>query len=119
MEKRLIFSCSGAADVGELADKVARGLASEGGGKMFCLAGIGGNVPQMVEKTILTHKKLVIDGCPVACAKKIFENAGITDFDYVQITELGYEKGKTKISSENFYAILEKIKKKLGLPYIE
>ena len=42
---KLIFSCSGAADVGELADQTARKLTRNGDGKMFCLAGIGGRVP--------------------------------------------------------------------------
>ena len=35
----LIFSCSGAADVGEIADRAARKLTRERMGKMFCLAG--------------------------------------------------------------------------------
>ena len=33
----LIYACSGAADVGELSDKVARKLRSLDAGKMFCL----------------------------------------------------------------------------------
>jgi len=41
---KLIFPCSGAADVGEISDKAARGLTAQGHGKMFCLAGIGGNI---------------------------------------------------------------------------
>jgi len=106
----LIFSCAGAADVGELADKVARKLAEEGCGKMFCLAGIGGGVEPMIEKTGSVYKRIVIDGCPVACAKKIFEQAGINDFDYVQITDLGCEKGKTRVNSENLYRIMGEIK---------
>jgi len=38
---KLIFACSGAADVGALSDQAARKLTSEGFGQMFCLAGIG------------------------------------------------------------------------------
>jgi len=38
---RLIYSCSGAADVGEVADKLARKLSKSGIGNMFCLPVIG------------------------------------------------------------------------------
>ena len=48
---KLIFSCSGAADVGHVSDLAARKLNSEGAGKMFCLAGIGGRVSGIVETT--------------------------------------------------------------------
>jgi len=108
---RLIFSCSGAADVGELADKVARELTREGVGKMFCLTGIGGDVGPIVEKTRKADSRLVIDGCPVACAKKLMDKAGITDYAYIQITNLGYEKGKTSVSSESVGRVVEEAKK--------
>ncbi|MHC5119049.1 MAG: putative zinc-binding protein, partial [Planctomycetota bacterium] len=37
----LVFACSGAADVGAVADQAARKMTQEGYGQMFCLAGIG------------------------------------------------------------------------------
>ena len=40
----LIYSCSGAADVGEIADRAARLLDAEDKAWMSCLAGIGGRV---------------------------------------------------------------------------
>ena len=40
----MIFACSGAADVGAVADQAARKMTRDGTGKMFCLAGIGGRV---------------------------------------------------------------------------
>jgi len=38
---RLIYSCSGAVDVGGVADKFARKLSKSGIGNMFCLPVIG------------------------------------------------------------------------------
>ena len=35
---RLIFACSGASDVGEIADRAARKLSREGVGKMYCIS---------------------------------------------------------------------------------
>ena len=48
---KLIFSCSGAADVGEISDRAARKLSAEGAGKMFCLAGVGGRVSGIMAST--------------------------------------------------------------------
>ena len=41
---QVIFACSGAADVGKIADLAARKLTEQGAGKMSCLAGVGGRV---------------------------------------------------------------------------
>ena len=111
MVETLIFSCSGAADVGELADKTARELTKKGFGTMFCLAGIGGDVDPIVERTKSAYKRLVIDGCQVACAKKLFEKAGLNDFEYIQVTNLGYEKGKTLANQENVMKVFNESKK--------
>ena len=48
---KLIFACSGAADVGEIADHAARKLTKEEAGSMFCLAGVGGKVDPIMSKT--------------------------------------------------------------------
>ncbi len=47
----LIFACSGAADVGAVADRAAREMTKRGIGQMFCLAGIGGGVEPILQKT--------------------------------------------------------------------
>ncbi len=46
---RLIYSCSGASNVGEIADRVARKLRSEGLCRMTCLASIGAHLSGFVE----------------------------------------------------------------------
>jgi uncharacterized metal-binding protein len=91
----LIFACSGAADVGAIADKAARQMTREGIGKMSCLAGIGGRVSGMMASAAGAAKLLAIDGCAQSCAKKCLEHAGFTNFAHVQLAELGMEKGKS------------------------
>ncbi len=93
---KLIFSCSGAADVGEVADRAARKLTREGAGKMFCLAGIGGRVSGIVKSTEAASKILAIDGCPLDCARKCLEEAGFSGFEHLRLADLGLEKGKTE-----------------------
>ena len=90
----LIYACSGGANVAEVADKAARELMFDGCGTMFCLAGLGAGIPGMIQTARDADVNLVIDGCPVDCAKKVFEKAGITNFSYVRVTDLGIEKVK-------------------------
>ena len=90
----LFFSCSGAANVAEVADHAARRLMAEGHGMMWCLAGIGAGIDTMVQKAKDADLNVVLDGCPMDCAKKIFDNAGITNFVQIKVTDLGIEKAK-------------------------
>jgi len=90
-----IFTCSGAADVGQIADHAARKLTADGVGKMSCLAGIGGRVPGILEIAKSATKILVIDGCPLQCGRNTMEHAGFKKFEYVCLADLGMEKGKT------------------------
>ncbi len=96
----LILACSGAADVGHIADLAARKLTREGVGKMFCLAGIGGEVSGILETTRAASKILVIDGCPLNCARRSLEKAGFNDFEHVQLADLGLAKGQSPVSDE-------------------
>jgi uncharacterized metal-binding protein len=97
---KLIFSCSGTADVGEIADRAARKVTQEGAGKMFCLAGIGGRVSGIMKSTEAAQSILAIDGCPLNCAKKCLEEAGFTSFDHIQLHELGFAKGQSPATEE-------------------
>ena len=91
----LIFACSGAADVGAIADQTARKLTRECRGKMFCLAGVGGRVPGIMATTKSAEKIIAIDGCPLNCVKACLKQAGFTNFTHLQLADLDMEKGKT------------------------
>jgi len=97
---KLIFACSGAADVGAIADQAARKLTKDGAGKMFCLAGIGGRVSGIMATTESAGKILAIDGCPLNCVKNSLEQAGFKKYEHLQLADLGMEKGKTPLSPE-------------------
>ncbi len=97
----LIFACSGAADVGAVSDQAARKMTREGAGKMFCLTGVGGRVPGIMEKTKAASQIVAIDGCPLDCTKKCLESADIASFKHLRVTDLGMEKGKTPVIDEN------------------
>ncbi len=100
-DSQLIFSCSGAADVGALSDQAARKLMRDGAGKMFCLTGVGGRVPGIIATTRSAAKILVIDGCKQNCAQKTIEQAGFTSYAHLKLADIGLEKGKSPVTPEN------------------
>jgi len=110
---RLIFSCSGAADVGELADRTARRLTSNGQGKMSCLAGIGGRVGNLMKTAESAVSILAIDGCALDCAKKSLEEAGFKRVNHLRLSELGFEKGQTTVNETSIARVIEKAERYL------
>jgi uncharacterized metal-binding protein len=98
---KLVFACSGAADVGEITDRAARKLTREGKGRMFCTAGLGGRISGILKTTEAAANVLAIDGCPLNCVKSSLEQAGFTAFQHLQLADLGLEKGKSPATAES------------------
>jgi uncharacterized metal-binding protein len=111
-ETKLIYACSGAANTGFLADQVARKLAREGAGEMTCLAAMGAELSGFIESARATAKNIMIDGCPMACGKKILEAKGIP-FEHFILTEFGIVKGKTPITGEIIETVFQAMKEKV------
>lgn len=102
----MIFACSGAADVGEIADRAARKLTREGKGRMFCTAGLGGRISGILKTTEAADGVLAIDGCPLNCVKSSLEQAGFTTFQHLQLADLGLEKGKSPATEESINKVV-------------
>jgi uncharacterized metal-binding protein len=96
----LVYPCSGAADVGEIADRAARRISRETNVKMSCLAGIGGRVSGLMANAAAAPVLVAIDGCPHDCAKKVLEQAGFTNVKHVRVTDLGFRKGGSPATDE-------------------
>lgn len=96
----LLFCCSGAADTAEIADLAVRALHKAKEAKMFCLAGIAGDVELVVVNSRAANRTLVVDGCDSDCAKKTMLRNGFEDFTHFRVTDLGWEKGKTPATPE-------------------
>jgi len=88
----IALACSGGSNVGQITNEVAKRLDEAADAKFFCLAGVGGHVSGMVASVKGADKVLVLDGCPVGCAKRRADEARITGYEYIVVTELGIEK---------------------------
>ena len=111
----LFYACSGGANVAEVADRAARRLMDEGAGTMFCLAGLGAGIEAMVRTARDADLNVVIDGCPLDCAKAIFERLGLGNYVQVKVTDLGFEKTKgVRATDEQVAATVATVRRALA-----
>ena len=87
---------------------VARELRDNKVRKMNCLAAVGAGINPTIE-SFKSANLLLLDGCPVDCGKKILEQAGIENFHYIRITDLGYIKGQTQVTEGIIKEVYEKV----------
>ena len=107
----MILACSGGSNVGQLSNQAAVELTQEGFGKMYCLAGIGGQLKGFVQSAKDVPMIAAIDGCEVGCAKTILKNADIPNFSYIVLTNLGIEKNKNfNLSAEDVKKVMEAVR---------
>lgn len=90
----MLLSCSGMSNVGQLANQAAIRLHQEGVGTGSCAVGIAAGVEGLVKGATEVPFRVVIDGCPVACARVGLERQGLAPDVYLQVTELGIAKAK-------------------------
>lgn len=104
----LVYSCSGAADVGHLSDMVARQLSRSGFAGMSCLASVGAQVPSFVESAKKAEVIFTIDGCALQCAKRVLGHIDVKPTSYI-LTDMGFIKGKTKPTDSIAQKLAEEI----------
>jgi len=103
---KVVFACSGAADVGELTDLVARKIKKNNLAQMKCLAFVGAGIPKMIE-SVRGSKTLVIDGCNLDCGRITLEKNGLYDYTHLRLSDLGYAKGSSEPESQRVDSIYE------------
>jgi len=111
----MILACSGGSNVGQLSNRAAVELTQEGFGKMFCLAGIDGNLSGFIQSARDVPSMVAIDGCAVGCAKAILTNAQVPNPNYLVLTDLGIEKNKNfNLDAADVQTVKEAVKNLFG-----
>ncbi len=105
---RLVFACSGASDVGAVADQAARRVSRIKLASMGCLAAVANKLDFSTDPVKAAERIIVIDGCSENCAKLTMEKAGVSAFDHVLVSELGMEKGHTKVNQEHITKVYKR-----------
>lgn len=78
-ETKIVFACSGASDLGMITDLVSKRLHIAGKRKMNCLAVVGAGIKKSIDQ-FKSKDVLVIDGCSIACGKRMMEHHGFVDY---------------------------------------
>jgi uncharacterized metal-binding protein len=99
-ENVLLFACSGASNVGQLANNVALQLAKNGLGSMSCIAAIGAHLDGFVVSARDCDRLVVLDGCDKNCALLTFKQVHTEPHIHVTLTEQGIEKKHDENSGE-------------------
>lgn len=111
---RFVFACSGASDVGEIADRAARQLTYAGLGEMHSLAAICAGDAAVVKEAKAARAMLVIDGCPSACASACLERAGFAYFPRIDLADLGLRKGAAAVTPEAVERVVAAVRERFG-----
>jgi uncharacterized metal-binding protein len=99
--KRIIFPCAGQANVGQLTNLAAVQLTEEGYGNIACVALLAIGTETLIANAKNADEVVILDGCPMLCAKKIADAQGVPAAQHLVMTELGITKGPSKNYSED------------------
>jgi uncharacterized metal-binding protein len=88
----LVYSCSGCSSAAQMANDLAVRLDRERVAEMSCIAGVGGDVPPLVNTATSGRPLLVVDGCPLECARKSLEQHDVTPDRHVNLAKRGVSK---------------------------
>ncbi|MFC7141532.1 putative zinc-binding protein [Halosimplex aquaticum] len=88
----LVYSCSGCSSAAQLANDIAVRLDRERLAEMSCIAGVGGDVAPLVDTATSGRPAVVIDGCPLECARACLDDHGVTPDYHVNLAEEGVPK---------------------------
>ncbi|MDD4126073.1 MAG: putative zinc-binding protein [Methanomicrobium sp.] len=95
-KNRIIFPCAGQANTGQITNLAAIELTEEGYGSIACVALLATGAKGIIENSKKADEIVVLDGCPMNCAKKIAQAQRINVDQHLVMTELGITKGASK-----------------------
>ena len=88
----LVYACSGCSSAAQLANRVALQLDRLGAAEMSCIAGVGGDVPALLRTACSGRPILVLDGCPLACARSCLARHGLVPQRHYGLQDWGVRK---------------------------
>jgi len=93
-EKPLLYSCSGCSSAAQRANHLAVQPDRMGIAEMSCIAGVGGNVKNLIRAALSGRNIIAIDGCPLACSRACLDNHHVIPDLNFELTAFGVSKRK-------------------------
>lgn len=91
-DRPLVYSCSGCSSAAQMANDLAVRLDREALAEMSCIAGVGGDVGPLVNTALSDREIVVLDGCPLECARQCLEQHDVSPDHHVNLAERGVSK---------------------------
>ena len=88
----LVYACSGCSSAAQLANALALRLDRWQLAEMSCIAGVGGDVRPILRTARSERPIIVLDGCPLHCAKQCLDRHGIETRVHLDLSTLGIRK---------------------------
>ncbi|WP_295801331.1 putative zinc-binding protein [uncultured Microbulbifer sp.] len=91
-ELPLVYACSGCSSAAQLTNALAVRLDRAKLAEMSCIAGVGGEVPALLRIATAERPKVVLDGCPLHCARSCLQRQGIAPDLHIDLSREGIRK---------------------------
>ncbi|MBR31275.1 MAG: zinc-binding protein [Spirochaetaceae bacterium] len=88
----LVYSCSGCSSAAQLANDLALRADREELAEMSCIAGVGAGVQSLVHTASSGRPILVLDGCPLHCARLSLKNRELQCDVHIDLSRHGIRK---------------------------
>lgn len=88
----IVYSCSGCSSAAQVANDVAIAMDRRGAAEMSCIAGVGGDVAPLVNLAKSGRDIIVLDGCPLQCAKHCLARHGVKPTSHYVLSAYGVRK---------------------------
>lgn len=88
----LVYACSGCSSAAQAANYIALKLDRDGVAEMSCIAGVGGNVPHLVNIARAGRPILALDGCALNCTLHCLQQRGLKADRHLQLQHYGVKK---------------------------
>lgn len=92
IKKPIIYACSGCSSAAQMSNYLAVKMDRLGLAEMSCIVGVGGNIKNLVKTAKSGKNIIVIDGCPLSCAKACLLNHQIKPTVHLELSKLGVKK---------------------------
>ena len=84
----LVYSCSGCSSAAQMANYLALQLDRQGEAEMSCIAGVGGNVKNLVRLAKSGRPILALDGCPLECVKNCLAVHNVVPAQHIMLRKV-------------------------------
>lgn len=88
----IVYSCSGCSSAAQMANYLAVRLDRNASAEMSCIAGVGGDVPALMQVALSGRPIIAIDGCPLNCVKKTLARHGVEPSMSVTLSDVGVKR---------------------------